>query len=243
MIQPDGVLPFQLDADAAIRHAHRWLERRHFVPGDLDEQAAVSPPRGVYMPFWSFDVGGEVVWQVMEHDSLTGEFVRWAALGLIEVWRSRSIAEVDGVTCAGIHGVSYDDLLVPASRSLPARLAHELTDFDTQAVLPYSADLLAGWPAEIYQVPLADASLVARQRAVDEAKGHARAQVGQSLMIHSEGVQITTYKLLLLPMWVTRYRYKGQDYLVAVNGQTGKVAGDLPRSGFQQVLASVLGDK
>jgi hypothetical protein len=38
-----------------------------------------------------------------------------------------------------------------------------------------------------------------------------------------------TFKHVLLPVWIGRYRYKGQEYKIMVNGQTGVVAGDKPK--------------
>jgi hypothetical protein len=48
--------------------------------------------------------------------------------------------------------------------------------------------------------------------------------------------------LTLLPLWLTTYRYKNEKYAAAVNGQTGHVAGQVPRSGMQKALAGLFGD-
>ena len=34
-----------------------------------------------------------------------------------------------------------------------------------------------------------------------------------------------------MPVWLLNYNYKGKMYTFAMNGQTGKVVGKLPRSG------------
>jgi hypothetical protein len=52
---------------------------------------------------------------------------------------------------------------------------------------------------------------------------------------------IESYRLVLLPVWITSYRYKKESFPVAVNGQTGKVAGHVPRSGWQKALAGFFG--
>ena len=62
--------------------------------------------------------------------------------------------------------VYHDDLLVPATHTIAKDLLDDVLEYDTKALVPYSIDLLADHAAEIYQVPLADASLVARQRAL-----------------------------------------------------------------------------
>jgi len=51
-----------------------------------------------------------------------------------------------------------------------------------------------------------------------------------------------TFKLVLLPVWIGNYRYKGQDFKIMVNGQTGKVAGEKPRDTFKMfgIILSVV---
>ena len=38
------------------------------------------------------------------------------------------------------------------------------------------------------------------------------------------------YKLMMLPMWISSYRFKDKVYNFLVNGQTGRVAGKAPTS-------------
>lgn len=225
LIQPEGVLPFQFDAEAAARHIRDWLARQRFRPGDLD-RATVAPPQGAYLPYWTFDIGGEVKWRALVEEG-SGNNRRW-------------------VPRTGSHLVFHNDLLVLASHTLPAGLSTQLTDFDTHALVPYSGDVLAGWPTEVYQIAMADASLVARQRAFAKARDHVRHRSlgGESvrdLTLNSLGISIDSYKLVLLPVWLGSYRHKGTTHSVLVNGQTGSVRGDVPRSGFQKALAGLFG--
>jgi hypothetical protein len=120
----------------------------------------------------------------------------------------------------------------------------QLADFDTHVLLPYSTDLLADWAAEIYQIPVADASLVARQRALADVQRHIKRRVlgdeyVRDLKISPMGSVIESYKLVLLPVWVGGYRYDNRTYPALVNGQTGRVAGAVPRSGLQKLLAGL----
>ncbi|MFN8597651.1 MAG: hypothetical protein U0559_15895 [Anaerolineae bacterium] len=227
LIQPDSVLPFQFDAEAARKHVINWIDDLKFRPGDLDERAAVSQPRGIYLPCWTFDLGGQMKWH-----ALIGE-----RRGKQTVWIPRD----------DIYLVYHDDLLVPASHTLSKELLDDVLKFDTKGLAPYSIDLLADRAVEIYQVSMSDASLVARQRA---------SQIGREYVLHhnlageqvkdfqmnSLGLIVESYKLALLPLWLTTYRYKHESFAVIVNGQTGQAAGQVPRSGMQKALAGIFGD-
>jgi predicted RNA-binding Zn-ribbon protein involved in translation (DUF1610 family) len=227
-IQPESVLPFQFDADAALGHVRTWLEKLRFRPGDLDEKAALSRPQGFYLPFWTFDVGGEITWRALVREERGNQ----------SEWVPRN----------GNYLVFHDDLLVPASHSLPADLISQLSGFDTKALVAYADNLLADWPAEIYQIAMADASLVARRRAFEAAKEHVRyrslgGETVRDLTLNSSGVSIDTYKLTLLPVWIASYRYKKDRFALLVNGQSGDVVGRAPRGGFQKLLANIFGGK
>jgi DNA-directed RNA polymerase subunit RPC12/RpoP len=226
LIQPEGVLPFQFDAAAARQFVAKWIDALKFRPGDLDERAAVSRPGGVYLPCWTFDLGGQLKWH-----ALIGE-----QRGRQTVWLPRD----------DLYLVYHDDLIVPAGRTLSKELLDDVLEFDTKALIPYSIDLLADQAVEIYQVSMADASLMARQRALHLAREYVlhhdlAGQQVQDFQINSLGLIVESYKLVLLPLWLTTYRYKNETFATAVNGQTGRVAGQVPRSGFQKVMAGLFG--
>ena len=136
----------------------------------------------------------------------------------------------------------YDDLLVSASHSPFLGLLTGVADFDTHALRPYSSDFLADWPVEVYQISLAAASLVARQRAVREARRHLTRQLDplQDLKVDEMNVKVSSYKLVLLPVWLSNYHWNRQQYPLMVNGQTGKVVGEVPLSRFQKFMAKAL---
>jgi DNA-directed RNA polymerase subunit RPC12/RpoP len=226
LIQPDAVLPFQFNADAAAKFIRTWIDQQKYRPDDLDERAAIAKPRGVYLPCWTFDLGGTMNWR-----ALVGE-----QHGKQTVWVPRS----------EVYLVYHDDLLVPATQSLPQDLLNDILDYDTKALVPYSTDLLANYAAEIYQIPLSDASLVVRQRALKIGQVHVQqttlaGEDYRDFFMSTGGMVIESYKLVLLPVWITTYRYKKEEFVVAVNGQSGMVSGHVPRSGFQKALAGLFG--
>jgi DNA-directed RNA polymerase subunit RPC12/RpoP len=226
LIEPEGILPFQFDAGDAGQRIRRWLDDLKFRPGDLDDRAAISQPRQAFLPFWTFDLGGTMSWNAQVEEGY----------GRNKAWVPRN----------GLYLVYHNDLLVPATRALPKDVLDDLADYDTQALVAYSAELLADAAAEIYQVPLDNASLVARQQALRLGQAYVKSndlagETYRDFFMNSGGMIVESYKLALLPMWITSYRYKHESFPVAVNGQSGKVAGSVPRSGLQKALAGLFG--
>lgn len=198
LIQPGGVIPFEFDASAVFGHARRFLEERRFRPSDLDGQSTVIPPRPVYVPFWTFNVSGEITWSGFTVDR--------------EFRQSRLIPT------GGVLGAFYDEVLVPATKSLPAEHLSALR-FDTNALVPYSTDLLADWPAEIYSVSMSDAAVLAHAQAHKKSEAIVQQDVElgmagtvQNAKVEKTDLSVDSYKLALLPIWITGYTYKGQQY-------------------------------
>jgi hypothetical protein len=89
---------------------------------------------------------------------------------------------------------------------------------------------------------MSDAALIARQRVVEAAKKHIRETIlgdknVRELTCSTLGMIVETFKLVLLPVWMMSYPYRGKRYPVALNGQTGQVAGTLQRNKAQKLLA------
>ena len=222
LIAPTGIVPFAFDAAEARQRALDWLATRQFRAGDLAERARLVPPRPIYLPFWTFDIEGELRWQGFVESGQAGR---------------RAVQGSDQVV--------HDDLLAAGGYALPAETVTAL-GFDTSALVPYAPELLVGWPAELYRVPVAAASLVARERALDAYRGRVRGPQGEvidDLSVSTVGLAVVSYKLVLLPVWVTGYRYAGKDYRLVINGQSGMGHGEVPRGPVGRLLAWLTTDE
>jgi DNA-directed RNA polymerase subunit RPC12/RpoP len=221
LVPPEGVIPFGLTQLGASSALQDWLEEKN-----LRFEVETNPPDGLYLPVWTFDVGGEVQWR--------GKVLE------------RQYGWTNWVSQTGSHAIFYDDVLVPASHTLSADLTQEINHFQLDTLAPYDPGYLADWPAEVYQISVADASLAARRQAWERARRVVRTRVKihqvRDLTLSSAGIVIESFKLILLPIWVGSYRYQDEDYKVVVNGQTGTVRAERPRGGLRKLLGDILGD-
>jgi len=228
LIQPDSLIPFAIDAAEARRRIRLWMEEERFRPADLPGRAGAVEPRPFFLPFWTFDLGGTTGWRALVARG-HGKRREW-------------------VPETGVHLLYQDDLLVPAGTAIPDPLAGAYADFDTGALIPYAADHLAGCATEIGRLPLAAASIEARRRALERAEEYERKTTlaGRSFRdftMNSLGMSVDSYRLVLLPFWLASYGYGGRGCPVAVNGQTGTVAGTVPRTRWQRALSAVFGPR
>ncbi len=211
---PEAVLPFGISREAADRALTRWLEKE--VGDDVRKRSEI---RGLYLPAWTFDVGGTLNAQRTVHRFEGQEY--------------REYVEQEA------YSRDLDDLLVPANPLLPAALERVLRGFDLGALVPYDERYLAGWPAAVNEISASDASLVARQ----EALRRIQESVDVRLSAVSHIITVYAYKLILLPIWMARYEDdEGDLYRVVVNGQVGEVVGQRPHKGFFEKLWDGLED-
>lgn len=221
MIPPEGMIPFAVTRDQAGAALQTWLREHR-----LQTRVRTNPPYGIYLPAWTFDIGGGVGWRGVVTERRPG--------GVTEAARS------------GSYPVFYNDVLVPASHTLPARLTAELQNYQLSSLVPYDAAYLADWPAEIYQISVSDASLAARRRAWQDAREDIATRVSVEvgyvgdLSLSSADLMIESYKLILLPVWVTHYRQDNSERSAVINGQTGSVRSDSAPGGLRGLLDRLL---
>jgi hypothetical protein len=226
LVEPGGVAPFVFGEAEARKFANAYLAEQRFKPDDLDDLAMFEAIRPIYLPFWTFDMNGTITYQ-----GFTVEY---------EYKRVRL------VPTEGTMEAMYDDVIVPATRSLSSERLGGLK-FDTSHLTPYSPDLLANWPAEVYSVSLSDAAVIAHDKAHRETSERIKHGLDpavaelKDVTIKDVVMSIASYKHVLLPVWITRYTYRGQSYDLLVNGQSGQAHGDVPRKGLQKVLGSLFG--
>ena len=133
--------------------------------------------------------------------------------------------------------------LVLASTSLPKRFTDALEPWDLSALQPYAPEFLAGFRAEGYSVELEQGFVEARHRMDQIIARDIRFDIGGDRQrIHSVDTKLgaVTFKHILLPIWISAYRYKEATYRFLVNARTGEVQGERPWS-WVKITLLVLG--
>lgn len=242
-IAPDGVLPFVIAEPDGRRLVRQWLEGLWFAPSRLAQEARTGGRlEGLYVPHWTFDASSRSHYRGRRGDVYyETRFVEQVVDGR-RVRRAVQVPKIRWTPAEGRLARDFDDVLVVAGRELPERLVERLEPWDLQGLKGYAADYLAGFSSELYKVSVADAheAAKAQMRAVIEQDAR-HAIGGDQQVIERLDIQLSneTYKLVLLPVWVARFKFLGKDYRVVVNGRTGEVHGERPWSVWK-ILAAVL---
>jgi len=212
LIDPDAIIPHTLNRKNAVQLLVEWVKENNFVP-----QGKVQPPRGFYLPVWTFDFAGYISYSGQRYEDEDNPFKQG----------SRNRVKV---TERGDYPVYIDDLVLPANHDYRDMVLMLIATYNFRESKPYDTRYLANWPAEAYEIALGDASLEARSRAYKQYKKKLQRDMKlMNMTSSSANLAIDSYKLLMLPVWLTTYPYDGEEYHVFINGQNGAVRGELPR--------------
>ena len=220
LLDPQGIAIMQIDEDLAAKNIVDWLGKGWTAPDDLQDSARKSLLRSAYYPFWTFDGTLEVNWSCYVNESIRER----------NDWEPRN----------GVEFELFDDVLIPGLKSINIHTFRKLGMYNLKDVVDFKPTYLAGWPALTYDRPLAEATLLAREQVIRKVRRdlHVRVLPGvQKRDIQTGGLNWhnMTFKLILLPVWIGQYRYRGKKYPVMVNGQTGYVAGEKPKDHFKTI--------
>jgi DNA-directed RNA polymerase subunit RPC12/RpoP len=233
LITPESLVPFQVAKDKATEAFKGWLHGLWFRPSNLRKMARLEQIVGVYVPYWTFDAWVQSQWTA-ERGHYYYETETYEAYENGEtVVRTRQVQRTEWESAWGSRQDHYDDVLVCASKGLPAELVEGMSTFNTKALVGYNPGFLAGWRAESYAVDLPNAWVTGQSKIVKSQQSRCSGDVGGDTHRHLQ-VQNhftnETFKHVLLPVYVAAYRYQGKPFRFLVNGQTGEVVGKAPYS-------------
>ena len=212
LLDPDAIIPHAFDQRQAAKYLVAWVQKNEFTP-----QGTVRPPSGFYLPIWTFDFAGVISYSGQRYEDDDNPF---------KTGRNNRVV----VTEKGDYPVYIDDLILPANKGMNREAIKLLESYAFREAKPYDARYLANWAAEAYEIALGDASIEARSRAYKQYRKKIKRERSDLMNLHtsSANMAIDSYKLLMLPIWITVYPFGGQAYQVFINGQNGAVRGELP---------------
>ena len=248
LIKPRSLLPFHVPKKEAKKSYKSWLKSLWFAPNALKERAKLEVSiNGIYVPHWTYDA-----------DTISFYTGARGIYYYVSVTRTRTDSEGRTSTyteqirktawypTSGTVVNDFDDVLVLASKSLPEKYAKELEPWDLENLIPYKDDYLSGFKSESYQLGLAEGFEEAKEIMDGSIRSSIRRHIGgDEQQIYSVKTQHNNigFKHILLPVWLSAYRYNKKTYRFMINARTGEVQGERPWSWVKITFAvlAVLG--
>lgn len=231
-LRPDWVIPFKSEKKDAVNALKSYYQGKFLLPGSFSNNNHLEEVKGVYVPFWLYSGHVDATGQ---YEAKQNEVFRQ---GEYEITRSKHF-EVDR---AGT--ISFSRIPVDASTKMPDDLMDSIEPFDYRTITEFSLSYMPGFLANKYDISKDQCMKRADERARNTAEAELRATVtGYSTVAtraHDEQIHNEKTEYAVLPVWLLSTNWEGKNFLFAMNGQTGKMIGNLPISKMKQTITLAL---
>ena len=191
---------------------------------------------GVYIPYWTYDSDTTTDYRGERGDYYYTTETYTAMVNGRSVTRTRQVRHTRWSPASGTVRNSFDDILILASKSLPKKYTERLEPWDLANLVPYADEYLSGFRAESYQISLPEGFEAAKGVMAAAIQNSIRQDIGgDEQRIHSAQTQYEniTFKHILLPVWLSAYRFREKIYRILINARTGEVQGERPFSAWK----------
>ena len=221
-LKPDFILPFKLSREDAVKKLKEHYRGKVFLPRSFTDENHIQEIRGVYVPFWMFDgtAEGDAHYEATRSHTYTSGDYEITETEHFDVYRAGSVA--------------FEKVPVDASGKMPDDHMDSIEPYDYSELRPFSTAYLPGFLADRFDVTVEQSRERADRRCAGTLEASLRGTVqGYGTCLRTGGgVSLRRGKVryALMPVWMLNTKWQGKDFLFAMNGQTGRLVGDLPVS-------------
>ena len=226
--KPDLIIPFRFGKEEAIAALKRHYNHKPLLPKAFADNNHIQEIKGVYVPFWLFDAEVEA------------DMTFAATRTHVHTTPNEIITETDHYLVHRQGHLRFEKIPVDAASKMPDTHMDAIEPYDYEELKPFALSYLPGFLADKYDVSREDSSQRAQRRCENSAENAIRQTVlgYETCTATRRQMRVTPgdVKYALLPVWLLSTQWNGNNYLFAMNGQTGKLIGDLPMDRKKLVL-------
>lgn len=236
-LAPNGIIPFKIDKKSCGSRFTKWIKGKLFCPNEAKRSAKPEAFKGVYLPYWTFDA-----------DTTTDYTADYGKNRTVRDRNGNTRTETDWYKTSGVYKQFINDQIVIGTDRHEASVMRGIEPFDTNNSIEYKPEYVSGFASERYSIGVKSAwekaknfiqnriisgirSKIKSEKNADEVKNVRTNTVYSNV----------TYKYLMLPVWISSFKYNGKIYQFYVNGQTGKISGKTPISPYKVAVAVLIG--
>lgn len=233
--RPSYIIPFQKTKDACKEIYISKMKGAFFAPDELKDKKYIDGFRGIYIPYWAYTVSqkGPVHMKAQK------------------TYCKGNYEYTDHYDISGELNATYNDLSYDASSSFSDAISEQIAPFDVKQTVKFTPSFLSGFYADTADVD----SSIYREDAIKIANDSTRGQIRNTAAFKDLSFSLSgsdsdlntmlntrcgTPERTMYPVWFMSYRKGDRVAYATVNGQTGKVAADIPIDSRKYILGSLL---
>lgn len=216
---PDMIIPFKNEKEKAIESFKSLNKGRPLMPNFFNDEKNIEKIKGVYIPFWLYDVkvSGEL-------DATSTTSTTWTVGDTVYTKTDTYRLEREGE-------MSFNKIPVDGSTRFDNDIMNTIEPFNYNELEEYNHAYLSGFLAEKYDVDEETSFKDAEERSLNSARDTMKDDMGMGIKTIVNDTLASTKQLtkyVLLPVWMINVKYKDKFYTFAMNGQTGEFVGNIP---------------
>ncbi len=226
---PSKIIPFNKTKEDAVDAFQKVGKGRFLMPKEFSDPKNIQELTGIYIPFWLYSC------KMKGNVSGKGtKVISWSTHDYIYTKTDTYKVERGGT-------YSFENIPVDGSIRFNDAIMNSIEPFDYDGLEDFSYSYLSGFLAEKYDVEKNEAKKITINRAqastLDDLQSKARSSYTSFISDTKDtSIEEESIDYVLLPVWMVNIKYKEKMYTFAMNGQTGKMIGDIPFSKKKAVL-------
>ena len=219
-LRPDLIIPFKYDKLQAKEALRKRASVSGLVPEVFRREDHLDEVRGVYVPFWLYDTNASAAVRYRGVQSETKE------------QGSEKITEKKHFLLVREGELTFEGVPVHASTKMDDVLMESIEPYDLSEAVEFNTGYLSGYLANRYDIDASQCEERANERIRNSTTEAFEKTAEDYEDVEAESSAIflerSRVRYALLPVWLLLTDWKGEKHLFAMNGQTGKVVGELP---------------
>lgn len=220
--RPDMIVPFQIDEEAAKNAYKKFCKGKRLLPKVFRSDHCIEELTGVYVPFWLFScrAEGTSIFDAQKRKKWKDAYYEYIQDDFYLLTRQGEFL--------------FEHVPVDGSVEMDDAYMESLEPFYLDKAVEFQEGYLSGYEAMKYDLSKEECRERAEERikitcedalfkSVSQLKYHEVLQKNCSVSCGEGNI-----KYALLPVWSLHVKYKDKTYRFAINGQTGKITGELP---------------
>ena len=221
-LKPNYVIPFKNDKEVVKENLKKFFKKKPLLPSSFSKENVIEEIKPLYVPFWLFDadVSGTVEFK--------GETTRRWSDSNYDYRETKVYSILRG------GNIAFDHVPVDGSKKMEDQLMESIEPYNFNEAVEFNAAYLAGYAADRYDVDkdvtFDRATVRFRDGTVQAFRRDISGYDNVSMTRTNLQFDNTNAAYALYPVWILNTKWKDKNFRFAVNGQTGKIAGNLPVS-------------
>lgn len=226
--KPEFIIPFKTTKQDAISAFEKFKKNKWFVPDEFNNPDTIQEISGIYIPFWLYSCDVEATLNATAYK--------------IKTWRSGNYiyTKTDTYSIIRDGNMGYNKVPADGSKRFDDSIMDSIEPFDYTELQEFDYSYLSGFLSEKYDVSVDEALSRAQNRIENTSKeklqntvlGYTKSSINT---FNAELLNLSN-EYVLLPVWLLNTKYKDKFYTFAMNGQTGKLIGNIPVSIKKMIL-------